>query len=407
MCQKCDDVGHVDEVRSPGRRELLTAGLGLAAASTAILGAKPAAAQTGAKAARPVPARAYGVSDAKAPMRPMTVQRRAVGAKDVLIDIHYCGICHSDIHQARDEWPTTAPTTFPCVPGHEIVGRVAAVGREVTKFKVGDYAGVGCFVDSCGTCVNCLDDREQNCVNGATFTYNAPDAALGGMTYGGFSDKMVVSEHYVIRIPPGVNLAGTAPLLCAGITTFSPLQHWRVTRGQKVGVVGLGGLGHMAVKLAVARGAEVTVFTTTPGKVADARRLGASDAVLSTDSEAMKRKAGQLDLLISTVPTAYPMQPFMDALKLDATLVNVGALNDLQGLNGMLLASSRRSLSGSIIGGIAETQEVIDYCASRGISADIELVRPDQIDQAFTRIVGKDVRYRFVIDFTGAKGAAA
>ncbi|HDM8297436.1 TPA: NAD(P)-dependent alcohol dehydrogenase [Yersinia enterocolitica] len=333
----------------------------------------------------------------------MTIQRRAVGPKDVFIDILYCGICHTDIHQARDEWARLAPTSYPCVPGHEIVGRVQAVGSEVIKFKVGDLAGVGCLVQSCGTCINCLGDREQNCLNGAIYTYNTPDPVLGGRTYGGFSDAMVVNERAVIRIPPGANLAGTAPLLCAGITTFSPLEHWKVTRGQKVGVVGLGGLGHLAVKLAVAKGAEVTIFTTSPEKLGDAKRLGASDAILWGDAEGMRKMAGQLDLLISTVPQAYAMQPFMDVLKLDATFVNVGALDDLQGLNGLLLAGSRRSLAGSAIGGIAETQEVIDYCVSRNIIADVELIRPDQINAAFERILNKDVRYRFVIDFASGK----
>jgi uncharacterized zinc-type alcohol dehydrogenase-like protein len=410
MCKRCGNDAHAADHVSSDRRRLLMGGLGLAAASTA--GATAVAAQTAEATPADAPdgpfkTRAFGVEGLKAPVRPMEVTRRGVGPDDVLIDVLYCGVCHSDIHQARDEWATTAPTTYPCVPGHEIIGRVQAVGRDVTKFKVGDFAGVGCFVDSCGTCVHCLDDREQNCLKGATFTYNGPDANLGGMTFGGFSDQVVVKQHYVIRIPPGADLARTAPLLCAGITTFSPLQHWRVVRGQKVGVIGLGGLGHIAVKLAVARGAVVTVFTTTPGKLADARRLGATDAFLWTDTEGLKGKAGQLDLLISTVPTAYPMQPFMDLLKLDATLVNVGALNDLQGLNGMLLASGRRSLSGSIIGGIAETQETIDYCASRNIGADIELIQPDEIDRAFNRVVAKDVRYRFVIDFASAKGVRA
>jgi uncharacterized zinc-type alcohol dehydrogenase-like protein len=406
MCQRCGDDAHVADEFSPERRKVLMAGLG-AAASAAAFGSRAAAASTveTIAAEKPFSVRAFGVTDAGSPVRPMDVRRRAVGENDVLIDILYCGLCHSDIHQARNEWSKTAPTTYPCVPGHELVGRVQAVGRGVTKFRPGDFAGVGCFVNSCGTCIHCLDDREQNCLAGATFTYNSPDSILGGSTYGGFSDKMVVDERYVIRIPPGVDLARTAPLLCAGITTFSPLQHWRVARGQKVGVIGLGGLGHLAVKLAVARGAEVTVFTTTPGKLPDAKRLGAKEAILWSDAEGMKRKAAQLDLLISTVPKAYPMQPFMDVLKLDGTLVNVGALNDLEGLNGMLLASSRRSLTGSVIGGIAETQEVIDYCAARNIGADIELIRPDQINQAFERVIGKDVRYRFVIDFASAKAA--
>jgi uncharacterized zinc-type alcohol dehydrogenase-like protein len=261
------------------------------------------------------------------------------------------------------------------------------------------------MVDSDGTCENCKADREQNCLSGATFTYNSPDLISGGHTFGGYSDKIVVKEHFVIRVPPGADLAATAPLLCAGITTFSPMQHWKLSAGQRVGVIGLGGLGHMAVKLAVERNAEVVVFTTSPGKLNDAKRLGAREAVLWSDTEGMKRLAGTLDLLISTVPETYPMQPFMDVLQLDGTLINVGALNKLDGLNGMALAFGRKSLAGSVIGGIAETQQVVDYCAARNIKADIELIRPDQINQAFDRVKNKDVRYRFVIDFTAAKAA--
>jgi alcohol dehydrogenase (NADP+) len=270
---------------------------------------------------------------------------------------------------------------------------------------VGDIGGVGCMVNSCGACENCLADREQNCLKGTTFTYDSTDRVSGGQTFGGYSNKIVVTEKFVIRIPPGADLAATAPLLCAGITTFSPMQHWRVTPGQRVGVVGLGGLGHMAVKLGVARRAEVTVFTTSPGKIADARRLGARDAVLWSDTEAMKRLANRFDWIISTAPESYPMQPFVDLLKLDATLVNVGALGQLQGLDGMAQGFGRKSLAGSMIGGIAETQEVIDYCASRNIKADIELIRPEEINRAYERILNKDVRYRFVIDTAALKAA--
>lgn len=295
---------------------------------------------------------------------------------------------------------------YPVVPGHEIVGRVRAVGRNVTKFKVGDIGGVGCMVASCGTCENCLADREQNCVNGTTFTYDAPDKVSGGRTFGGYSDAVVVTEKFVIRMPPSVDLAAFTPILCAGVTTFSPMQHWELEPGQKIGVVGLGGLGHMAVKLAVARRAEVTVFTTSPGKVEDARRLGAKDAVLSTDTEAMKLLSGQFDLLISTVPEPYQMQPFTETLKLDGTMVDVGALGPLQGgLSGMLMGFGRKSLAGSMIGGIAETQEVIDYCAARNIKADVEVITPDQIDRAYERVMAKDVRYRLVIDMSAGRKA--
>jgi uncharacterized zinc-type alcohol dehydrogenase-like protein len=259
------------------------------------------------------------------------------------------------------------------------------------------------MVNSCGECENCLADREQNCLRGATFTYNSPDPVLGGLTYGGYSERMVVPEHFVIRIPPGADLPAIAPLLCAAITTFSPMQHWKLKRGQRVGVIGLGGLGHMAVKLAAAKGADVTVFTTSPGKVDDAKRLGAREAVLWSDTAAMQRLANQFDLLISTVPQAYPVQPFINVLKLNAMLVNVGAMEDFENANGFSLILGRKSIAGSMIGGIAETQEVIDFCAARNIKAETELIRPDQINQAYERVVNKDVRYRFVIDLASER----
>jgi len=355
------------------------------------------AADTGASVGGgPFPARAYGATSATSPLGPLQIERRVVGPRDVLLDVLYCGVCHSDIHVARSEW---GPTHYPCVPGHEVIGRVQAVGSAVTKFKIGDIAGVGCMVNSCGTCENCQADLEQYCLKGNTLTYDSPDPATGKHTLGGYSNKIVVTEHFVIRIPPGADLPATAPLLCAGITTFSPMQHWKVAGGQRVGVIGLGGLGHVAVKLAVARKVDVTVFTTSPGKIADARRLGAQGAVLSTDVEAMKGLA-KFDFLISTVPEAFPMQPFINLLKLDGTLVNVGAMNPLEDVHGLGLARARRSLAGSIIGGIAETQEVIDYCTARNIKADVELIQPANINKAFDRVVNKDVRYRFVIDMT-------
>jgi uncharacterized zinc-type alcohol dehydrogenase-like protein len=386
----------------PGRRAVLKAGALIAAAP--LVGGIASRADAAEKPVTngPLTARAYGSTSATSRLEPLQIKRRAVGPHDVLLDVLYCGICHSDIHQARNEW-SSIPTVYPCVPGHEIIGRVQAVGSAVTRFKVGDVGGVGCMVDSCGTCENCLADREQNCLKGAAFTYNSPDRATGENTLGGYSEKMVVSERFVIRIPPGADLAATAPLLCAGITTFSPMQHWRLSPRQRVGVIGLGGLGHMAVKLAAARKAEVTVFTTSPGKIADAQRLGAKEAVLWSDTGAMKRLANRFDLLISTLPHASPMQPFIEALALDGTLVNVGALNQLDVGAGFALIGGRKSLAGSMIGGIAETQEVVDYCAARGIKADVELVRPEQINQAFDRVVRKDVRYRFVVDLTGKK----
>ena len=406
MCNRCDDPNHKHGLPDVDRRKLLVGGAGVAAALAAapILGlASKASAADGTITAEELETvTAYGAKNATSPIAQMKIKRRAPGPNDVVLDVLYSGICHSDIHQARDEWKSSGlPTLWDCVPGHEIVGRVVAVGRNVTKFKVGDIGGVGCLVDSCGECANCLADREQNCLK-ATFTYNSPDPVLGGHTYGGYSDKMVVAEHFVVRIPPGVDLAATAPLLCAGITTFSPMQHWQLKPGQRVGVVGFGGLGHMAVKLGVARKADVTVFTTSPSKISLAKKMGAKDAVLSTDEAAMKKHAGQYDLLISTVPKAYPMQPFLELLKLDATLVNVGALDVLQNISGFGLIYGRKSVAGSMIGGIAETQEMIDYCAARKIKADIELIKPSEINKAFDRVVNKDVRFRFVIDMKAA-----
>ena len=405
MCKKCNnfDRGHGSVLH--GRRDFLKAGAVLASAPL-LGGLVPSvhAAPTEENIGKgPYPTKAYGTTSTISPLKPMSIERRALWPHDVLLDVLYCGVCHSDIHQARNEWPNTVPTTYPVVPGHEIIGRVRAVGNQVTKFRVDDIGGVGCMVDSCRTCENCLSDREQNCLKGTTFTYNSPDQVSGGLTYGGYSDKMVVKEHFVVRIPPGVDLPAMAPLLCAGITTFSPMRYWKLEPGQRVGVIGLGGLGHMAVKLAVAHRADVTVFTTTPGKIADAKKMGAKDAVLWRDEAGMKRHMNQFDLMISTVPRAYPMQQFMNLLRLDGTLVNVGALEQLKDLDGMRIGFGRKSLAGSMIGGIAETQEVIDYCAARNINADIELIRIEDINRAYERVVNKDVRYRFVIDMASLK----
>ncbi|KPX03114.1 hydroxyacid dehydrogenase [Pseudomonas syringae pv. daphniphylli] len=395
-----DDSKNSQGPATIGRRKIMLAGASLAAAPL-FAGAGSAGATTAEPAPLkgPFTVRAYATKGAKSGFAPMHIQRRAVGPKDILIDIEYAGICHSDIHTARSEW---SETPYPCVPGHEIVGKVAAIGNQVTHFKIGDYAGVGCMVDSCGECENCLADREQNCLKGTTFTYASPDKVMGGMTYGGYSERIVVKEHFAIRMPAGANLAAMTPLLCAGVTTFSPMQHWQLKPGQRVGVIGMGGLGHVAVKLGVARRAEVTVFTTTFSKLEDAKRMGAHDAVLWSDKAAFARLANHFDLIISTVPESYPTQQFVDLLKLDATFVNVGAL---EGLDGMLMAFGRKSFAGSLIGGIAETQEVIDYCAARNITADIEMIKPEQIDKAYERVIGKDVRYRFVIDFASARKA--
>lgn len=311
----------------------------------------------------------------------------------------YSSICHSDIHTFKGDW---GMPTLPLVPRHEMVGRVIGVGSEVIKFREGDIAGVGTMVDSCGVCANCHADREQNCLNGTTFTYNSPDPISGGVTYGGYSKRIVVSEDFALRIPPGVDLAGFAPLLCAGITTFSPINHWNLQPGQRYGVVGMGGLGHLAVKLAAARDAEVVVFTTSEEKLEDARTFGAAEAYLWSDDDAMTRNRASFDLMLSTVPVAYPMQPFLNLLKLDKTLVNVGALFPVEGAHGMLMGFGRQSLAGSVTGGIAGTQAVIDFAADHGIAATYELITLDQITDAFSRMVNKEARYRYVIDMTSA-----
>ncbi len=393
----------LNEDRDPlesSRRRFIAAGLGTAAGASLLFGSATAQAQSAdnAVAAGPYPTRAWGVTETAGKFASMTIQRRALGAHDVLLDILYAGICHSDVHTVRGDWGAPG---LPCVPGHEIVGRVVAVGRNVTKFRVGDVGGVGCMVDACGTCENCLADREQICVNGTTFTYDSPDKVSGGHTFGGYSERIVVTEKFVIRIPPGMNLRATAPILCAGITTFSPIRHWDVEPGQRVAVVGLGGLGHMAVKLAVAQRADVTVLTTTPGKIAVARAMGASAAYLWQDAQARRELRNRFDLIISTVPYAFEAEPFMQMLKLDSTFVNVG-LGEARGINPAAMAFGRKSLAGSMIGGIAETQEVIDHCFARNIYPDVEVIRPDQIDAAYQRVVGKDVRFRFVIDLTSA-----
>jgi uncharacterized zinc-type alcohol dehydrogenase-like protein len=398
MCVHSNDKNHVPETpQAVSRRSFIASsaiGGGLVASS--LLDGWLAGGSAAEGSAKTV--KACGHTDVKSGMVPLTIERRAPRPDDVQIEILYCGVCHSDIHTVRGEW---GKQTYPLVPGHEIVGRVTAVGDKVTKFKVGDVAGVGCMVDSCGKCESCKRGIEQYCTSPsrATFTYGSPDGDTNRVTQGGYSKSIVVKEGFVIRIPQGMDLASAAPLLCAGVTTFSPLQHWKVESGQRVGVLGLGGLGHMAVKLAVARKAEVVVFTTTPGKVEDAKKMGAKEAVLSTDAEAMKKHANSLDLIISTIPKPYRVQTYLDLLRLDGTLVSVGAMEDLEGrISGSGIARLRKSLAGSIIGGIAETQEVVDYCAKHKIKPDIELIKIQDVNKAFDRVVAKDVRYRFVID---------
>ena len=344
--------------------------------------------------------RAIAAQSARSPLAPTTINRRAVGSDDVEFEILYCGVCHSDLHTARNEWAVW-PTVYPCVPGHEIVGRVTKVGAKVTRFRVGDLAATGCMVDSCGTCPSCRDGLEQYCDTGGTvFTYNAPDPKLTApVTYGGYSKSIVVKEHFVLRISDQLPLAGVAPLLCAGITLWSPLKHWGAGPGKKVGIVGLGGLGHMGVKFSHAFGAHTVLFTTSPSKIADGKRLGADEVVVSRDADAMAKQARSFDLIVDTVAASHDLDPFVGSLKRDGTLVLVGApehAHPSPTVFNLLLA--RRSIAGSGIGGIAETQQMLDYCAAKKITSDVEVIQPGQIDAAYERMLKGDVRYRFVID---------
>ncbi|MFO1106690.1 MAG: NAD(P)-dependent alcohol dehydrogenase [Amaricoccus sp.] len=337
----------------------------------------------------------YGATAPQARLGPLTIERRTPGPRDVAIDILYCGVCHSDLHTARDEWHSTV---YPCVPGHEIVGRVSAVGSDVTRFAPGALAAVGCLVDSCRTCESCRDGLEQYCETRPTGTYNAPDAHLGGRTYGGYSRSIVVDQDFVLRVPEGLDLAATAPLLCAGITTYSPLRHWKVGPGQRVGVVGLGGLGHMGVKLARAMGAEVVLFTSSRSKIEDGLRLGAHEVVLSRDPAAMAEQRGRFHFILDCVSAEHDISTYLRLLRRDGSLVLVGLPEDPMPVEAFALVGGRHSLSGSSIGGIAETQEMLDFCAENGIAADIEMIRIDQINDAFERMLRSDVKYRFVID---------
>lgn len=344
----------------------------------------------------------YAAKSADVPLEPYTFARRDPRPDDVLVEVLYCGVCHSDIHTARNEWKGT---TYPTVPGHEIIGEVVGVGSKVARFKVGDRVGVGCMVDSCQNCDPCRKGLEQYCVEGPTFTYNDEDRKDSTPTHGGYSQKIVVPDKFVFRIPDGLDPKGAAPLLCAGITTWSPLRHWGVKSGSKVAVVGLGGLGHMAIKLGKSLGAEVTLFTRSPGKETDARRLGADAVVLSTDSSQMASVSGRFDLIIDTVPNAHDVNPYVRALAIDGRLVVVGLLGDLEpSLKTVPLIMGRRSVAGSVIGGIPETQELLDYCAKHGISADVELIRMEEINKAYERMLRSDVKYRFVIDMSSLKG---
>lgn len=404
MCDKGGDLDHREELASPGRRRALIGGASLAAAAPFLAdlsGSAEAQEFSSLAGSGPWRVRAYGNKSASGPFEAIEISRRTLRPNDVLIDIMYCAICHSDIHIARQEWgPPYPATNYPCVPGHEIIGRVAAIDNSVTRFRVGDIAGAGAMIDSCGECENCRNDLEQYCIKGWTLNFNSPDRISGGYNYGGFSQRVVIPERFTVRVPPGMNLAAAAPLMCAGITTFSPMQHWSVEAGKRVGVIGFGGLGHLAVKLAVARKADVTVFTTTRGKVEDAKLMGAHEAVVWTDPSVLQAYANRFDFLISTVPTNVPTHPITNMLRLDGTYVIVGAREPIEDVRGSGLWLQRRKVSASLMGSMAETQAFIDYCASRNIVSDIELIKPDQIDRAFDRIKAKDVRYRFVIDLT-------
>ncbi len=342
--------------------------------------------------------KAYAAQSATTPLAPHAIDRRAPLATDVQIDILYCGVCHSDLHQARDEWHEAVPTAYPCVPGHEIVGRVSKVGANVQKFKVGDLAAVGCMVDSCRTCPSCTRGLEQYCQHFPTFTYNGRDKHSGGVTYGGYSEAIVVDEAFTLKVSDKMNLAATAPLLCAGITTYSPLRHWKVGPGQKVGIVGLGGLGHMGVKFARALGAHVVLFTTSPNKVEDGLRLGAHEVVVSTDGAAMAKHATSFDFILDAVSAQHDINAYLSLVKLDGTLTLVGAPEKPLPVAAFSLLLPRRSFAGSGIGGIAETQEMLDFCARNGIGAEIEVIPAEKINDAYERVLASDVRYRFVID---------
>lgn len=345
-------------------------------------------------------AKAFGTDAAASPLQPLNIRRRNPTPHDVEIEILYCGVCHSDLHTARNEWYST---TYPCVPGHEIVGKVVNVGQHVTKFKTGDLAAVGCMVDSCRECDYCKEGLEQYCEEGNTGTYNSPDKHLGTQTYGGYSESIVVDEAFVLRVPENLDLAATAPLLCAGITTYSPLKHWNVGPGQKVGIVGIGGLGHMAVKIAKAMGAEVIVFTTSPSKFDDAKRLGADDVVLSTDQEQMRRYRGKLHFVLDAVSAQHDINAYLALLRVNGSLALVGAPEHPLPVAAFSLIPYRRSFAGSLIGGIAETQEMLDFCSRHNIVSDIEMINIQQINEAYERLLKGDVKYRFVIDMASLK----
>jgi uncharacterized zinc-type alcohol dehydrogenase-like protein len=349
-------------------------------------------------------AKAYGAAGATAPLATTTIPRRETTDRDVQIDILFCGVFHSDLHTVRDEWHSVMPTTYPCIPGHEIVGRVTAVGSAVADVRIGDLVGVGCLVDSDHSCPSCQANVEQFCPS-ATFTYNSPDKhGTAPVTYGGYSESIVVDERFVLRVPANLDLAGVAPLLCAGITTWSPIRRWGDIKGKKVGVLGLGGLGHMGVKFARAFGAHVVVFTTSPGKKADALRLGAHEVIISTDAEEMRKNAGTFNFILDTIAAEHDINAYLGMLSLDGNLTLVGAPETPLQVSAFALLFGRRSLSGSLIGGIAETQEMLDFCGSHNITAEVEVIPIQKINEAYDRLLKSDVKYRFSIDMASLKG---
>ncbi|MDT0294272.1 NAD(P)-dependent alcohol dehydrogenase [Mesonia ostreae] len=346
--------------------------------------------------------KAYGAKDKDADLKQIDIERREVKDKDVKIQITYCGVCHSDIHTVRNDW---GGGKYPVVPGHEIVGKVMEVGSKVSNFKEGDLVGVGCMVDSCRECDPCKKDLEQFCENGMVGTYNGKDKHLGGHTFGGYSEMIVVEEHFVLSIPENLDAKAVAPLLCAGITTYSPLRHWNVKEGDKVGVIGLGGLGHMGIKLAHAMGAKVVMITTSPDKAEDAKRLGADEVLISKDQEEMKKHKNSFDLLLNTVPVSHDINPYLALLKIDSTMVMVGAIEPLEPMHGGSLIMGRKRVAGSLIGGIKETQEMLDFCGKHNVVSDVEMIDIQNINTAYERVVNSDVKYRFVIDMESLRTA--
>jgi len=344
--------------------------------------------------------KAYGTEATDAPLKPMNIERREVQPNDVEIEITYCGICHSDLHAAKNDW---GATTYPLVPGHEIVGKVTKVGDGVTKFKVGDVAGIGCIVDSCGECEYCKEGLEQFCVPGNTIVFGSPDKFLGGQTIGGYAESIVADANYVLKMPENLDPAAASPLLCGGITVYSPLKHWKVGPGKNVGIVGIGGLGHLAIKIAKAMGADVTVFTTSASKLEDAADLGADAAVLSTDKQQMADQAKKFDMILDTVSANHDVNEYLNLLKVDGSLVLVGAPAEPLAVASFGLIFGRKSFSGSNIGGIEETQEMLDFCAEHDITADIEMIDMQEINEAYERLEKSDVKYRFVVDMASLR----